>query len=130
MWLKKMNTDSRSSWQNLPVQYKDPGTGNIVNGWLLREYEIRDPDPGNVPTDEVYETESISQPARNISASWSSTWCSVSMSGSLWSATETVTRSRKVRNMINVWLILNTTWSFTYDVPMSDISVLADDIHL
>ncbi len=127
---RKMNTENRSSWQNLPVQYKDPATGSILNGRLLKEYEIRDPDPANIPTDEVYEIESIAQPARNISASWSSTWCSVSMSGSLWAATETVTHSRKVWAMINVWLVLRTDWSFTYDVPMADIKVLADDIPL
>lgn len=115
-----------ATWQNMPCRYIDPDDGTKVNGLLIQLYEIRDPDA--VPTDEVFETESIVDPWQSISASWSSDTCSVSMSGSLWWNTKTVTRSRKVREQIRVWLILRSDGVFVYDIPVEDINITAQDL--
>jgi len=112
----------------MPCNYIDPDDWTKKNWLLLKLYEIRDPDPTNIPIDELYETETISDPSKSISASWSSGTCSVSMSGSLWAGTSNVSRYRKVWNQINVWLILRSDWILVYDVPTTDIKITAKDL--
>lgn len=96
--------------------------------YVIELYDENDTD--EVPTNEVYETESVVNPAQSISASWSSSSCSVNMSWNLGWNTSTITRSRKVRPKLHKAIVLSREGKLIYWVDALSIIVIGEDLNL